>query len=118
MQIDDLGEIGALDEQLLPWTELCDQGRLGLIQMKQIAGPLEIHPGVGKKHLRGAALDDRPQQGGIGKVIAALRGQDERGVPLPPGLESLRDVRLDRGVTRESTTTDFSTGMRHAYGER
>ena len=81
VQVDDLGEIGPLEEHLLPWTEMRDQRRLGLVQMEQVAGPLEVHPGIRQEELRRAALDDRAQQVGsakssllcVARSIAAFR---------------------------------------------
>ena len=92
---------GRLSSTCWRGTQRRDERRLGLIQVKELARPVEVHRRVGEEELRRTALDDRAQQVGRGEVLAALRGEEHGGVALPPGLERLGDVRLERAVLGE-----------------
>ena len=89
VQIDTLARSGRLSSSCCRGRSVPTRAGLGLIQMEQLAGPLEIHAGIREKHFVGQLSTTVRRRSAIGKVVAALRGQDQRGVLLPPGLERL-----------------------------
>jgi hypothetical protein len=102
MQVDDACKVRALQERLLARPQLRNARGLGVIQVEELAGAVNIQVGIRQEELRGAALDDGAKQIRRGEVLGALRRQQHRRVPLAPGLQGLGDIRFDGGVRDEA----------------
>src|ERR1017187_3043745 len=96
-----LARLRFADQHLARWNQIGDNVDFRIIEVKRLAVYLAIHLRVGEKYFRRAALRHDSQHPGLLKLLDGLRGENHRGIVLPPCLLRLHDVVADGLVLDE-----------------
>src|SRR5581483_2366603 len=89
IEVQDFRNVGLLKQELTLGNQASNQGAFPFVQVKQLAIGGMIHTGVREEDLRGTAFENDRQELGTPEVFARLSREDQRGVLLSPGLQSL-----------------------------
>src|SRR5258708_36503015 len=91
-----------LQQELATRLKVEDTLGFGLVEMEELSGASDVHIRVGQEASGRTAFDDGAEDIRIDEVLAALRGEQDRGVALAPGLQRPGDVGLDDGIFDEA----------------